>query len=98
MKLELKNGCIIAHAETTEDSVKLLRLAEKPPVESVVPRKKHKRHVFMKTCKDCGKECKGNLGLGIHQASHRKEQEKITSLIGDVGSRYQNIRVVNNTN
>lgn len=39
------------------------------------PAKKHKKHNFPKTCPDCGKICKGNLGLAIHAATQHKTHD-----------------------
>jgi hypothetical protein len=38
-----------------------------PPVGETV--RKHKKHQHKKSCPDCGKVCKGTIGVGIHRAT-----------------------------
>lgn len=69
MKYTIEKNLIIAHAETVAESIKLLTVMDKgeaPSVEkkTVVNRKKP---LHTKKCPECGKKCKGNVGLGIHR-------------------------------
>ncbi len=72
MKIQLKHDTVIATAETKDEMVFLLTLDKKPKreVREAVytedrPKRKYKKR--MKTCDVCGKDVKGNVGLGVHK-------------------------------
>lgn len=64
------------------DIEKVLGIENKITVDDVVAfgevkyttKRKHKKHMHMKMCELCGNLYKGNIGLGIHMAKHRKQR------------------------
>jgi hypothetical protein len=67
-------------AESKADTIEVFELATKHahatttvPVAHKVTHKKHKKHVFTKTCDLCGRKCKGSIGLSLHACPEKKK-------------------------
>lgn len=74
MKLTLTNGTVTLTSENEREARSLIEVALKGTTPATpAPRKKHKRHAFMKPCRICGKAFKGSLGRGIHETYCRRE-------------------------
>lgn len=91
MKYTIKDNNIVVEAETARDNFALTKLMTDLPEkkESVeVKHRKHKRHMYLKTCDRCGGKFKGKIGLGIHQAKcsagkREKLSERVSLIDGD---------------
>lgn len=82
MRIEIKGKNV---SITSENRIEALQLTdvylnfestkeqERSEENTKIVRKPHKRHMFAKTCGECGKVCRGHAALGSHMASHRRE-------------------------
>lgn len=80
MKVYTKDGIVFARAESLQDIESLLAFDKKSKVTTkstpLVPKgrtKKSYKKQYVKTCQDCGRKCKGNIGLANHKCIKKDE-------------------------
>lgn len=76
MKVYTKDGVVFAQAENLSDVEKLLSLKTKVTTNST-PKKSYNKQ-YMKTCEDCGRKCKGNIGLANHKCIKKEIKDEFT--------------------
>ena len=72
MKVYTKDGVVFARAESLQDIESLLALDKSKVTTKSTPKKSYKKQ-YMKTCEDCGRKCKGNIGLANHKCVKKDE-------------------------